>query len=345
MALDPSIAYVGVNDHDIDLFEGMFEVPEGMAYNSYVIHDEACAVVDSVDARFTDQWFANLDAALEGKSPDYLVVQHMEPDHSGSIARFAERYPDATIVGHKHAFVMMKNYFGTDYADRQLVVTDGSELSLGVEAEWACEARRYYFGIVGRFGWDVQNALAKVKDLELQTICPLHGPVLDSNLDYYLDLYNTWSSYGVESDGVAVCYTSVYGHTKEAAETLAAKLTAAGCPKVALSDLARDDMYEAVEDAFRYGTLILCTTTYYGTYFPIMAEFVHHLKQRNYQNRTIGIVENGTWFPQAAKALRADLEELKDVLILDEQVSIRGSLNQISLDQMDALVAKVVEAS
>ena len=386
MALDPSIAYVGVNDHDIDLFEGMFEVPEGMAYNSYVIHDEACAVVDSVDARFTDQWFANLDAALEGKSPDYLVVQHMEPDHSGSIARFAERYPDATIVGHKHAFVMMKNYFGTDYADRQLVVTDGSELNLGgrtlkfltaknvhwpeviftydpatktlfsadafgkfgaldVEAEWACEARRYYFGIVGRFGWDVQNALAKVKDLELQTICPLHGPVLDSNLDYYLDLYNTWSSYGVESDGVAVCYTSVYGHTKEAAETLAAKLTAAGCPKVALSDLARDDMYEAVEDAFRYGTLILCTTTYYGTYFPIMAEFVHHLKQRNYQNRTIGIVENGTWFPQAAKALRADLEELKDVTILDEQVSIRGSLNQISLDQMDALVAKVVEAS
>lgn len=345
MTVTNDIKYIGVNDHEIDLFEGQYIVPNGMAYNSYVIMDEKIAVMDTVDQNFTDEWFAKLETELAGRTPDYIVVQHMEPDHSANLANFMEKYPTATVVATAAAFNMMKNFFGKDYADRRMMVKEGDTLSLGkheltfvmapmvhwpevmvtydstdkvlfsadgfgkfgaldVEEDWACEARRYYIGIVGKFGAQVQALLKKAAGLDIQIICPLHGPVLTENLGYYIGLYDTWSSYGVETDGVVIAYTSVYGHTKEAAELLAKKLTEKGCPKVAVNDLARCDMAEAVEDAFRYGKLVLATTTYNGDIFPFMREFINHLTERNFQNRTIGLIENGAWAPMAAKVMK-----------------------------------------
>jgi len=349
MTVTNDIKYIGVNDHEIDLFEGQYIVPNGMAYNSYVIMDEKIAVMDTVDQNFTDEWFAKLETELAGRTPDYIVVQHMEPDHSANLANFMEKYPTATVVATAAAFNMMKNFFGKDYADRRMMVKEGDTLSLGkheltfvmapmvhwpevmvtydstdkvlfsadgfgkfgaldVEEDWACEARRYYIGIVGKFGAQVQALLKKAAGLDIQIICPLHGPVLTENLGYYIGLYDTWSSYGVETDGVVIAYTSVYGHTKEAAELLAKKLTEKGCPKVAVNDLARCDMAEAVEDAFRYGKLVLATTTYNGDIFPFMREFINHLTERNFQNRTIGLIENGAWAPMAAKVMKGLFE-------------------------------------
>ena len=354
MQISDSIFYVGVNDHDIDLFEGQYIVPDGMAYNSYVVCGERIAVMDSVDAAFGEEWMANVAAVLDGRTPDFLVVQHMEPDHSANITRFMDAYPTAQVVASAKAFDMMQNFYGTAYEDRRMVVKEGDTLDLGghvlqfigapmvhwpevimtydatdkvlfsadafgkfgaldVEQDWACEARRYYFGIVGKFGKQVTNVLKKAAALDIQTICPLHGPVLTEDLGYYLDLYQTWATYGVESEGIAVAYCSVYGHTKEAAELLAAELEAAGCPKVGVSDLARDDMAEAVEDAFRYGTLVLISTTYAGDMFPFMKTFIDHLVDHGYQNRRIALVENGSWAPAAAKAMRAKMEACKDV--------------------------------
>ncbi|MCM1289829.1 MAG: FprA family A-type flavoprotein [Corallococcus sp.] len=338
------IRYIGVNDHEIDLFEGLYDVPNGMAYNSYVIIDDKIAVMDTVDARFGKEWLSNLAAALpKGRTPDYLVVQHMEPDHSSNVINFLEAYPNAMVVANAKTFAMVKNFFGED-AKNSLEVKDGETLSLGrhnltfvfapmvhwpevmvtydatdkvlfsadgfgkfgaldVQDDWACEARRYYFGIVGKYGMPVQNLLKKAAALNIEKICPLHGPILSENLGYYLNLYNTWSSYGVESDGVVVAYTSVYGHTRAAAELLAAELDKCGCKKVVLTDLARSDMAEAVEDAFRYGKLVLATTTYNAEIFPFMREFVHNLTERNYQNRTLAVIENGSWAPMAAKKI------------------------------------------
>ncbi len=378
MTITKDIAYVGVNDHDIDLFEGQYIVENGMAYNSYVILDDHIAVMDTVDARFGDEWLQNVQQVLGDRQPDYLIVQHMEPDHSANIARFAARYPDARIVATAKAFVMMKQFFGTDYADRQIVATEGSTLELGhhtltfvtapmvhwpevmvtydaaektlfsadafgkfgaldVDEDWACEARRYYIGIVGKYGVQVQNLLKKAAALDIQRICPLHGPVLQENLAYYLNLYNTWSSYGVESEGVVIAYTSVYGHTKQAAELLADTLQQKGCPKVVLTDLARDDMAEAVEDAFRYGKLVLATTTYNADVFPFMRTFIEHLTERNFQNRTIGLMENGSWAAMAAKVMRQMLEGCKNTTILEPVVSIKSALNDDSRAQVEAL--------
>ena len=344
------IIYVGVNDHEVDLFEGQYDVPNGMAYNSYVVLDEKVAVFDTVDAHFKDEWLANLEEAFAGRTPDYLIVQHMEPDHAANIANFAEKYPEAKIVGNAKTFPMMKQFFGTDFADRQVIVKEGETLSTGkhnltfvmapmvhwpevmmtydttdkiffsadafgkfgaldVEEEWDCEARRYYIGIVGKYGPMVQKLFGKVGSLEIKAICPLHGPVLTENLEHYLNLYNIWSSYQVETEGTVIAYTSVYGNTKKAVELLAEKLKEEGCPKVVVTDLARDDMAEAVEDAFRYGKLILATTTYNGDIFPFMKEFINHLTERSYQNRTIGFVENGSWTPMAAKIMKAAFEK------------------------------------
>ena len=376
MHISDSIAYVGVNDHQIDLFEGQYAVPEGMAYNSYIVFGEDIAVMDSVDAHFGDEWMANLQAALQGRTPAYLVVQHMEPDHSANITRFMEAYPDAQMVASAKAFEMLANFYGTGYEDRRVVVKDGAELDLGgrtlrfvgapmvhwpevlftycpeervlfsadafgkfgandvadggMEEGWACEARRYYFGIVGKFGKQVQAVLKKAAALDIQTICPLHGPVLNEDLGYYLDLYNTWSSYGVESEGVAVAYCSVYGHTREAALLLADELRAAGCPKVAVSDLARDDMAEAVEDAFRYGTLVCVSTTYNGDMFPFMKTFIDHLVDHAYQNRRVAFVENGSWAPGAARAMRAKFEAAKDITFAEPVVTIKSALSDES---------------
>ena len=378
MTITKDIAYVGVNDHDIDLFEGQYIVENGMAYNSYVILDDHIAVMDTVDARFGNEWLQNVQQVLGDRQPDYLIVQHMEPDHSANIARFAAQYPDARIVATAKAFVMMKQFFGTDYADRQIVATEGSTLELGhrtltfvtapmvhwpevmvtydaaektlfsadafgkfgaldVDEDWACEARRYYIGIVGKYGVQVQNLLKKAAALDIQRICPLHGPVLQENLAYYLNLYNTWSSYGVESEGVVIAYTSVYGHTKQAAELLADTLQQKGCPKVVLTDLARDDMAEAVEDAFRYGKLVLATTTYNADVFPFMRTFIEHLTERNFQNRTIGLMENGSWAAIAAKVMRQMLEGCKNTTILEPVVSIKSALNDDSRAQVEAL--------
>ena len=376
------IVYVGVNDHAVDLFEGQYDVPNGMAYNSYVILDEKVAVMDTVDRNFTHEWLDNVAGALGGRKPDYLIVQHMEPDHSANIVNFAKTYPTATIVSSAKAFVMMKNFFGTDFEDRRVVIGDGDTLSLGrhtltfvaapmvhwpevvmtydscdkvlfsadgfgkfgaldVEEDWACEARRYYFGIVGKYGVQVQNVLKKAAGLDIQTICPLHGPVLSENLGYYLGLYNTWSSYTAETDGVVICYTSVYGNTKQAALLLADKLKAYGCPKVAVNDLARCDMAEAVEDAFRYGKLVLATTTYNADIFPFMKEFVNHLTERGYRNRTIGIIENGSWAPQAAKTIRAMFEGSKNITFTDTTVKIISALNDESKQQVDDLAKEL----
>ena len=381
MTITNDIRYIGVNDHDIDLFEGQYIVPEGMAYNSYVILDEKTAVMDSVDARFGGEWLANLDKELSGRKPDYLVVQHMEPDHSANIAKFAEKYPEAKIVASKQAFVMMKQFFGTDFADRQLVVGEGAKLELGrhtlnfvtapmvhwpevvmtydstdkvlfsadafgkfgaldVDAEWDCEARRYYIGIVGKYGVQVQTVLKKAAALDIAVICPLHGPVLKEEIPHVLQQYNTWSSYGVESEGVVIAYTSVYGHTKEAVDILAAKLADKGV-KVAVQDLARDDMAEAVEDAFRYGKLVLATTTYNADIFPFMKEFINHLTERNYQNRTIGIIENGTWAPTAAKVIRGMFENSKNITFTDTTVTIRSAVSEENKAQLEALAAEL----
>ena len=378
--ISKDIQYIGVNDHELDLFEGQYIVPGGMAYNSYVILDEKTAVLDSVDARFGEQWLNNLAAALGDRKPDYLIVQHMEPDHSANIIRFTEAYPDATVVASAKAFQMMKSFYGTDLNDRRLVVGEKDTLTLGRHTltfitapmvhwpeviftwdaadgvlfsadafgkfgaldyddpeGWACEARRYYFGIVGKYGTQVQAVLKKLAGLGIKTICPLHGPVLDENLPYYLGLYQTWSSYGTESEGIVINYTSVYGHTKEAAEKLAEMLRAKGCPKVAVNDLARCDMPEAVEDTFRYGKAVLATTTYNADIFPFMRTFIEHLKERNWQNKTVGLIENGTWAPMAAKTMKAMLEGCKNLTILEPTVKITSALNAESEKQLAAL--------
>ena len=378
MHITDDIKYVGVNDHDVDLFEGQYVVENGMAYNSYVITDEKIAVMDTVDANFTDEWLKNVAEVIGSRQPDYLIVQHMEPDHSANIVNFMNLYKDAKIVSNAKAFVMMKQFFGTDFSDRQVVVKEGDTLSLGshtltfvmapmvhwpevmvtydstdkvlfsadafgkfgaldVEEDWACEARRYYFGIVGKYGVQAQALLKKAAGLDIQSICPLHGPVLSENLGYYLDLYNTWTSYGVESEGVLICYTSVYGNTKKAVELLAEKLQANGCPKVVVNDLARCDMAEAVEDAFRYGKIVLATTTYNGDIFPFMHEFVHHLEERGYRNRTIGLIENGTWAPTAARKMKQMLENCKDLTYTDTTVTIKSALTDANVAQLDAL--------
>lgn len=385
MQISDNIFYVGVNDHNIDLFEGQYIVPNGMAYNSYVIMDEKIAIMDSVDKNFTDEWLNNIKSVIKDKTPDYLVVQHMEPDHSANIVNFLNEYPNAVVVSSDKAFKMMSNFFGTDYSERRIVVSEGSTLELGKhtlsfvaapmvhwpevimtydnvdkvlfsadgfgkfgaldveEEDWACEARRYYFGIVGKYGVQVQNVLKKAADLDIQTICPLHGPVLKENLGYYLDLYNTWSSYGVETEGVAIAYTSVYGHTKEAVELLAKKLEEKGCPKVAVTDLAREDMAEAVEDAFRYGKIVLATTTYNGFIFPFMKEFINHLTERGYKNKTIGMIENGSWAPMAAKTMLSMFEGCKNIKYTDTTVTIHSALSEENKKQIEMLAAELTK--
>ena len=379
------IRYIGVNDHDIDLFEGMYTVPEGMAYNSYVILDDRIAVMDTTDCHFVSEWLANLDTALAGRKPDYLIVHHMEPDHSSGIEAFAKAYPEAKIVATAKAFTMMKNFTGVDYADRAVTVKENDTLDLGShvltfitapmvhwpevlmsydstdkvlfsadafgkfgaldaedEEDWACEARRYYFGIVGKYGVQVQAVLKKAAALDIRIICPLHGPVLNEDLPYYLDLYNTWSSYGVETEGVAVFYTSVYGNTKKAVEILEKKLQEKGCPKVAVTDLARDDMAEAVEDAFRYGRIILATTTYNAEIFPFMREFIEHLTERNYKGRKVGFIENGSWAPMAAKVMKTMLEPCKDMTYMDTTVKILSAVTSENEEQIDQLATEIL---
>lgn len=377
MTVAKDTLYIGVNDRQIDLFEGMYPVPNGMAYNSYVILDDKIAVMDTVDAGFKDEWLEKLEKALNGKTPDYLIVQHMEPDHSANIQAFVATYPTAKIVASKNAFMMMKNYFGDDFSAKQIPVSDGDTLSLGehtlrfvsapmvhwpevvttydeytktlfsadafgkfgtldTDEDWACEARRYYFGIVGKYGVQVQNLLKKVSALNIRTICPLHGPILSQNLKYYLDLYQTWSSYGVESDGVAIFYTSVYGNTKKAVEMLAEKLQANG-QTVVVTDLARSDMSEAVEDAFRYGKIVLATTTYNGDIFPFMRTFLHSLVERNFQNRTVAFIENGSWAPFATRTMLSMLEKCKNLSFTNATVKIVSALNDESKAQILAL--------
>ena len=378
MKITNDIKYVGVNDRSIDLFEGQYTVPEGIAYNSYVILDEKIAVMDTVDAAFTHEWLDNLEHVLAGKTPDYLIIQHMEPDHSANIVNFIKRYPDVKIVSSAKAFVMMKNFFGTDFAERQVVVGEGDTLSLGrhtltfvtapmvhwpevivtydsydkvlfsadgfgkfgaldADEDWACEARRYYIGIVGKYGAQVQALLKKAAGLEIEKICPLHGPVLSENLGYYLGLYNTWSSYEPEEDGIVIAYTSVYGNTKRAVLELAEMLKAKGCPKVVVNDLARCDMAEAVEDAFRYSKLVLATTTYNADIFPFMKEFIHHLTERNFGKRTVGFIENGSWAPLAAKVMKGMLEGAKNITYTDTTVRILSALSDESRAQLVAL--------
>ena len=384
MEVTKDIIYIGVNDHKVDLFEGQYVVPNGMAYNSYVILDEKTAVMDTVDAHFGEEWLANLEQALGGRKPDYLVVQHMEPDHSANIAKFAEKYPEAQIVGNAKTFTMVKNFFGTDYADRRVVVKDGESLSLGaheltfvfapmvhwpevmvtydakdkvlfsadgfgkfgaldVEEDWACEARRYYFGIVGKYGMQVQNLLKKAAALDIQIICPLHGPVLTENLGYYIGLYDTWSAYKPESEGVFVAYASVYGNTKAAAELLADKLREKGCPKVTVADLAREDMAECVEDAFRYDTLVLASCTYNGGVFPPMREFILDLTERGYRNRRVALIENGSWAATAAKVMEIMLEGSKDITFAEIRVSIKSALDETSTAQVEALADELTK--
>ena len=378
MNVTKDIIYIGVNDREIDLFEGQYTVPEGMAYNSYAIIDEKIAIMDTVDAAFTEEWLGNVKNALGGRKPDYLVIHHMEPDHSANIVNFMNEYPEATIVSSAKAFSMMKNFFGTDFEDRRIVVGGNDTLSLGAheltfvtapmvhwpevivsydskdkvlfsadgfgkfgaldaDEDWACEARRYYFGIVGKYGAQVQLLLKKASALDIEIICPLHGPILTENLGYYLDLYNTWSSYGVESEGIVIAYTSVYGNTKKAVMMLAEMLKAKGCPKVAVTDLARDDMAEAVEDAFRYGKIVLATTTYNGEIFPFMREFINHLTERNFQNKTVAFIENGSWAPLAAKVMKEMLEKSKNLTFAENTVKIMSALNAESTAQLEAL--------
>ena len=378
MFVTEDIRYIGVNDHDVDLFEGQYTVENGMSYNSYVILDEKVAVMDTVDAHFGVEWLQNLETELNGRRPDYLVVQHMEPDHSANIAVFMETYPEAQIVSSAKAFVMMQQFFGTDFPERKVVVGEGSTLKLGrhtltfvtapmvhwpevivtydstdkvlfsadgfgkfgaldVEEDWVDEARRYYIGIVGKYGAQVQALLKKAAALDIAIICPLHGPVLNENLGYYLDKYNTWSSYAVEDEGVVIAYTSIYGHTKEAVEELAEKLNQRGCPNVVVADLARCDMAEVVADAFRYSKLVLATTTYNATIFPYMQSFIDHLTARNYQGRTVGMMENGAWAPMAAKVMKKMLETSKNLTYTDTTVTVKCALNDASRAQIDAL--------
>lgn len=378
MNITDTIKYVGVNDHELDLFEGQYVVPNGMAYNSYVVMDKKIVVMDTVDARFTHEWLDNLSEALKGKAPDYLVVQHMEPDHSANIMSFCKAYPNAKIVSSSKAFTMMKNFFGTDFSDRQIVVGEGDSLDLGgrklvfitapmvhwpevivtydakdkvlfsadgfgkfgaldVEEDWACEARRYYIGIVGKYGAQVQSLLKKAQGLDIEKICPLHGPILTENLGYYLGLYNTWSSYQPEEEGVVIAYTSVYGNTKKAVLMLADALKQKGCPKVVVNDLARCDMAEAVEDAFRYSKMVLATTTYNADIFPFMREFINHLTERNYSNRTVGFIENGSWNPMATKVMKGMLEKSKNLNFMSSEVKILSALNDESKKAIDSL--------
>ena len=382
MFISNDIRYIGVNDHDVDLFEGQYVVPNGMAYNSYVILDEKVAVMDTVDQRFGEQWLQNLRAELGERKPDYLIVQHMEPDHSANIDVFLNAYPEATVVSSAKAFAMMKQFFGSDYCGRRIVVGEGSTLSLGAhtltfvtapmvhwpevivtydsldkvlfsadgfgkfgaldaEEDWACEARRYYIGIVGKYGAQVQALLKKAATLDIATICPLHGPVLTENLGYYINLYDIWSSYRVESEGVLIAYTSIYGHTKKAVELLEQKLIEYGCPKVVVADLARDDMAECVEDAFRYGKLVLATTTYNGDVFPFMKDFINHLKDHNFQNRTVALMENGSWNPVAARAMTKLLEGCKNLSFTENTVKIFSALNSDSRAQIEALAQEL----
>ena len=382
MYITNDIKYIGVNDHRIDLFEGQYAVPHGMAYNSYAIVDEKIAVLDTVDAAFAHQWLDNLQAALQGRTPDYLIVQHMEPDHSANLRRFADAYPTATIVATARAFQMMEQFFGTDYADRRRIVGEGDTLSLGahtltfipapmvhwpevmvtydstdkvlfsadafgkfgaldMEEDWACEARRYYFGIVGKYGAQVQALLKKAAALDIAAICPLHGPVLNENLGYYLDLYHTWSSYQPEEEGIVIAYTSVYGNTKKAVLQLAERLRLQGCPKVVVNDLARCDIHEAVEDAFRYSKLVLATTTYNGGMFPFMHEFIHHLTDHGFCNRTVALMENGSWAPQAARSMANLLANSKGLTFADTPVRILSALNDDSRAQIEALAEEL----
>lgn len=382
MKIADGIFYVGVNDREIDLFEGQYVVPEGMAYNSYVVKDEKTAVFDTVDAKKGEEWFSNLEAVLGKDAPDYLIVQHMEPDHSANIAAFKAKYPDTTIVASRQAFMMMKNFFGTDYADNRIIVGEGDKLPLGkrtltfvtapmvhwpevivtyddldktlfsadafgkfgaldADEDWDCEARRYYFGIVGKYGAQVQTLLKKAANLDITRICPLHGPVLAENVGYYVGKYDLWSSYGTESDGVVIAYTSVYGNTRKAVELLEQKLIEKGCPKVTVFDLARDDMAEAVEDAFRYGKLVLATTTYNADIFPFMRTFIEHLTERNYQNRTIGFIENGSWAPTAAKVMAGMLEKSKNLSFAMATVHVKSALDETSEAEIDALAEEL----
>ena len=384
MTITKDIRYVGVNDHQVDLFEGQYVVPNGMSYNSYVILDEKIAVMDTVDRNFTHQWLDNLQTVLDGRKPEYLVIQHMEPDHSANIMNFLKVYPEATVVSSAKAFTMMKQFFGDDFESRRIVVGEGDTLALGkhtlafvaapmvhwpevivtydtcdkvlfsadgfgkfgaldVQEDWACEARRYYIGIVGKYGPQVQALLKKAAGLDISIICPLHGPVLTENLGYYINLYDIWSSYRVESEGIVVAYTSVYGHTKAAVELLAQKLREKGCPKVVVHDLARCDMAEAVEDAFRYGKLVLATTTYNADIFPFMKEFIHHLTERNYRNRTIGLVENGTWAPLAAKVMTKMFDGCKNLTFTDTTVRILSALNEDSKAQIEAMANELCQ--
>ena len=383
MNITQDIKYIGVNDHQVDLFEGQYDVPNGMAYNSYAIIDEKIAIMDTVDANFTGEWLGNIAAVLEGRKPDYLVVQHMEPDHSANIANFLAQYPEAVVVSSAKAFVMMKNFFGDDYASRRIVVGEGDTLTLGkhtltfvtapmvhwpevivtydsydkvlfsadgfgkfgaldAEEPWDCEARRYYIGIVGKYGPQVQALLKKAAALDIAIICPLHGPVLTEDLGHYIEKYDIWSSYKVESEGVVIAYSSVYGNTKKAVELLEKTLTEKGCPKVSVHDLARDDMAEAVEDSFRYGKLVLATTTYNGDVFPCMKTFIHHLTERNFQNRTVGMMENGSWAPMAAKVMTKMLECSKNLTFTQNNVKILSALDDNSKAQIEALAQELV---
>lgn len=382
MKISKTIKYIGVNDYSIDLFEGQYKVENGMAYNSYLILDEKTAVLDTVDAHFTEEWLEHLTANLDSRQPDYLIIQHMEPDHSAGITAFIKAYPNAVIVSSAPAFPMMKQFFGTDFADHRIIIKDGDTLSLGkhtlnflsapmvhwpevmmtydcfdkvlfsadafgkfgaldTEEDWACEARRYYFGIVGKYGMQVQNLLKKASALDIRTICPLHGPVLSENLEHYLKLYQIWSSYEAETEGIFIAYTSVYGHTAEAAKLLEKKLLEQGCPKVAIADLAREDMAECVEDAFRYSKLVLATTTYNTGIFPFMKEFIGHLTEHNYQKRTVALIENGSWAPTAAKNMRTLLESCKDLTFSKNEAKIKSALNNESIAQLEALAEEL----
>ena len=384
MEIVKNVQYVGVDDKKIDLFEGMYAVPNGMSYNSYVILDKKIAVLDTVDADFKDEWIKKIEKVLGGRTPDYLIVQHMEPDHSANILAFVNAYPNVTLVSSQKSFLMMKNYFGTDFANNRLVVGDGDTLSLGerelifisapmvhwpevivtydkkdkilfsadgfgkfgaldVQDEWACEARRYYIGIVGKYGVQVQNLLKKLSAYEIQTICPLHGPILKENLGYYLNLYSIWSSYGVETDGVMIAYTSVYGNTKKAVELLESELKKNGCEKVVVNDLARVDMAEAVEDAFRYGKIVFATTTYNAEIFPFMREFIFNLTERNFQNKTVAFMENGSWAPTATKVMKGLLEKCKNLNYAQTEVKILSALNDESRGQVSKLAKELCE--
>ena len=382
MKITDSVIYIGVNDHNIDLFEGQYIVPNGMAYNSYAIIDEKIAIMDSVDINFTEEWLNNIKAALNGKAPDYLIVQHMEPDHSANIDNFLRAYPEATVVASKMAFDMMKAFFGTAYEERRIIVGDGDTLNLGsreltfvtapmvhwpevivtydskekilfsadgfgkfgaldIDEDWACEARRYYFGIVGKYGPQVQALLKKAETLDIEKICPLHGPVLTENLGYYLELYNTWSSYGIESEGVVIAYTSIYGNTKKAVELLAEELKKEGCPKVVVNDLARCDMAEAVEDAFRYGKIVLATTTYNSDIFPFMRTFIDALTERSFQNKTVAIIENGSWASTAGNVMKKMFEKSKNLTFTENNIKIKSAVSEENIDQIKALAKEL----